>query len=829
MIRIPLNDKWKFSGNFSDEMISRSFNDASFEDVRIPHTVAETPFDYFDESVYAGVSCYRRSIPYDESFDGKRVFVRFDAVAHEAEVYFNGTLIAGHHCGYTAFEAEVTELLDKEGENILAVRVSSTEEENIPPFGNVIDYMTYGGIYREVSLLIRNENYISDAFVRCAIPEESFRGEAAGSAKDAASVRSESAKATAGDRSYSEKATVPAAISVDITTAGYDEGSSVVVSIADRDGRAVLSETFEAEGERVSVRLPGVRIVPWDVDEPYLYTVEIKLMCNGTEVDSFRTETGFRSAVFKKDGFYLNGRKFKIRGLNRHQSYAYVGYAMPSSMQRFDARILKDELRVNAVRTSHYPQAHSFIEECDRLGLLVFTEFPGWQHIGDEDWKKQAIVNLREMITEYKNHPSIILWGVRINESKDDDAFYEETNRLAHSLDDTRPTGGVRAHAKSSLLEDVYTYNDFTHSGGNAGCAKKDSITSDKNAPYLVTEYNGHMFPTKTFDTEKHRAEHALRHAKVLSDIALNPDICGSFGWCMFDYNTHKDFGSGDRICYHGVMDMFRNPKLASLIYASQSDKDDILEISSSMDIGEQNESVRGEVYIITNADSVRFYKNDVFIKEYFPKNPEYEGLVSPPILIDDYIGDEIVRDGKFSASQAARIKDILNATARYGMSHLPKSALLKGLSLMLTARLGFTDAVELYNRYIGNWGGKSTTFRFEAVRDGQVVKTVVKSPATGLRIEAKASHTELREGETYDVAAVRIRAVDQNGNLLPFAADPVTFTAEGAIEIIGPHTVPLRGGYAGTYVKTTGETGTGTLRISCRGEDLPEVIFTVS
>ena len=173
-----------------------------------------------------------------------------------------------------------------------------------------------------------------------------------------------------------------------------------------------------------------------------------------------------------------------------------------------------------------------------------------------------------DMVKQYRNHTSIILWGVRINESQDDDAFYRRTNAAAHEFDDSRPTGGVRANRKSSLLEDVYTYNDFVHDGKAKGCEPKKNVTSDMEKPYLISEYNGHMYPTKTFDWEEHRAEHALRHANVLDAVAAEEDIAGCFGWCMFDYNTHKDFGSGDRICYHGVMDMFRNPKLAAAVYA---------------------------------------------------------------------------------------------------------------------------------------------------------------------------------------------------------------------------------------------------------------------
>ena len=263
----------------------------------------------------------------------------------------------------------------------------------------------------------------------------------------------------------------------------------------------------------------------------------------------------------KPDGCWLNGNRVKIRGLNRHQSWPYMGYAAPARAQRLDADILKYELGCNAVRTSHYPQSHAFIDRCDELGLLVFTEIPGWQHIGGEEWKEQAVRNTEEMIRQYRNHPSIFMWGVRINESQDDDGLYQRTVETARSLDPTRPTGGVRYLKKSHLLEDVYTYNDFSHTGDNPGCDAKAAVTPDMEKAYFITEYNGHMFPTKAFDDEEHREEHAMRHVRVLDSAASHADIGGTFGWCMFDYNTHKDFGSGDKICYHGVLDMFRNPK----------------------------------------------------------------------------------------------------------------------------------------------------------------------------------------------------------------------------------------------------------------------------
>lgn len=131
-------------------------------------------------------------------------------------------------------------------------------------------------------------------------------------------------------------------------------------------------------------------------------------------MDQVTVRFGFREAEFQPDGFYLNGRKIKLLGLNRHQSYPYVGYAMPKRAQRRDADVLKEELGLNMVRTSHYPQSRHFLDRCDEIGLLVFEEIPGWQHIGGEAWKEQAVRDVEDMIVRDRNHPSIVIWGYEL-------------------------------------------------------------------------------------------------------------------------------------------------------------------------------------------------------------------------------------------------------------------------------------------------------------------------------------------------------------------------------------------------------------------------------
>ena len=788
--RLYLNDDWLFTEQFEDSLAAPEYPENTLQPIRLPHTCKETPFHYFDESLYQMVSGYRRHLLIPKDWQGKRILLTFEGAAHDSTVFCNGKKVGEHHCGYTAFTVDLTDNVLYGQDNLLCVRLDSRENLNVPPFGYVIDYMTYGGIYRDVRLEVKEKVSLSDIFVHTAID---FRS-----------------------------SPVTAQITSEITLTESDENVTIrqyympkSTATAQESWRLLCEQTVSADvscDKEFSLTATITAPLLWDTEEANLYILKTQLYQDNTLLDETETTFGIREAVFKKDGFYLNGRKLRIRGLNRHQSFPYVGYAMPKSMQRLDADLLKKELGLNAVRTSHYPQSHYFLERCDELGLLVFTEFPGWQHIGDDSWKAQAVANAEDMIRQYRNHPSIILWGIRINESPDDDAFYEKTNAVAHKLDPSRPTGGVRAMKKSHLLEDVYTYNDFLHDGEMPGCDPKKKVTSDMEKPYLISEYNGHMYPTKAFDNEERRSEHAIRHANVLDAVAGQSDIAGSFGWCMFDYNTHKDFGSGDRICYHGVMDMFRNPKLASNIYACEQEQTPVLEITSSMDIGEHPGCNRGNIYILSNADSVKMYKNDRFIKEYLPEMSPYKHLKHGPILIDDFIGDSLAQNERFRPKHAKEITDAMNLVARGSLNHIPKRLYLTALKLLLIYHIDFAEVTRLYTKYIGDWGGTATIYRFDAIKDGKVVKSVTKEPVREIRLEAEADHTILTEQHTYDVALVRIRAVDDHGNVLPFYQEPVRLITEGDISIIGPDTIALQGGMGGTYVKSTGRSGRGAL-----------------
>ena len=770
---ISLCSGWQFAESWSEEFLSGA---GEAEDVRLPHTVRELPLHYAGPEDYEMLCGYRRVLHIPAEYEGKRLFLQFDGAAHIASVFVNGRETVTHRCGYTAFRVEITGLVRYGADNLVAVRLDCTENPAIPPFGFVIDYLTYGGLYREVWLDVREQAYIEDIFV-----------------------------------------TTPAAgrVRAVLTVSGGQQH----VRLRVLDGEVCLAECG-GDGSEFDVSVPNA--AQWSPEHPKLYTLEA-VLDNG---DTQRVSFGFRTAEFRADGLYLNGERVFMRGLNRHQSYPYIGYAAPESLQREDARILKHELGCNAVRTSHYPQSRYFIDECDREGLLVFTELPGWQHIGGEEWKAQAVENVREMIMQYRNHPSIVLWGVRINESVDDDDLYRRTNALAHELDPSRATSGVRYLEKSSLLEDVYSYNDFSHCGDNAGVKPKRKVTPDMNRALIVSEHNGHMVPTKSFDPWEKRQAQALRHARVLNDVAADGEHAGCFGWCMFDYPTHKDFGSGDRVCYHGVMDAFRNPKTAAALYASQSGETPVLEVGSPMDIGDYAAGNTGRVYVFTNADEVALYKNDRYVTSFRPSG--WSGLTHGPVLADDTIGCLLNTQEGFTGAKEKLLHDCLVSAGKHGLANMPLGDKLKMLRCMAMYKLTFADGVKLYGKYVGNWGGEATRWRFDGIRDGRTVASCTRAPGKHLHIEARVSSTALTERASYDMAAVRIRLLDEYGNTASYAQLPVELETDGVIGIAGPHIVTAEGGMCGTYVRSLGRAGSGTLTLRVQGLESVKIEFTV-
>jgi beta-galactosidase len=377
--------------------------------------------------------------------------------------------------------------------------------------------------------------------------------------------------------------------------------------------------------------------------------------------------------------------------------------------------------------------------------LLVFEEIPGWQHIGDDDWKALSLSYVRGMIERDRNHPSIILWGVRINESPDNTDFYTQTNALAHLLDPSRPTGGVRNFQDSEFIEDVFTFNDFSN-----------SVEKPKNLPHLVTEFNGHMFPTKTWDQEERQIEHALRHALIHEKAMALGSISGSIAWAAFDYNTHQQFGSGDRICHHGVMDIFRIPKWAANFYASQiSPKQKIvLEPATIWAMGERDASVIDPLVIFSNCEDLEVFVGKHRIGEYKANRQDFPNLKYPPFMIS-------MKTGNLSwGSEFPNLKII-----------------------------GYIDSQEVISRELDANG--LPHYLSVELDDSQLI------------------------ADGADMSRVVIKLVDRFGNRIPFANTIVTLEVEGPIELIGQNPAVLMGGQIAVYLKAKAAVGIASILAS--------------
>lgn len=778
---IPLNYGWKFFKGDDPSYALPDYDDSTWVTVDIPHTVKELPLHYFDDQSFAFISWYRYTIPVGLIKGQKYRKVRFEGVATYAQVYANGQLIGSHKGGYTPFECSLDAIAHDES-IVLSVRVDASERPEIPPFGNVIDYLTYGGIYREVYLEIFQTARLEDVWVHT-------------------SNELSETKHVYVDYLIENNEKVPCSLEIRMLGENDSILHSTWIQVEDRHAKV----DFEIRGASL-----------WDMESPVMYTLRTTLLVDSQPADVTSVRFGFRSVKFTEEKVIFNGKKIQLRGLNRHQCYPYVGYAMPASQQIADADLLKFSLGVDIVRTSHYPQHRAFLDRCDEIGLLVFPEIPGWQHIGQsEEWKALVLDHLREMIMRDRNHPSIVLWGVRINESKDDDELYKRTNELAHWLDPTRQTAGVRNFKQSRLYEDVYTYNDFVHRGDNQVLDSPDSVCGGKRYPYMVTEHTGHMFPTKPFDNEQRRLDHALRHARIIDYMYGSSRMCGVIGWCMADYNTHRYFGSGDQVCYHGVTDMFRIPKLAAAVYASQSNRKPVMEVSSHMDIGESSGHHIGNVYVFTNCDRIEVAYNHTVIGTYFPDTLNFPHLPHPPVVISDFIGNRLESEQHFRPKDRKVLKRLLLEASEKGFDlHLRDK--LSMVRLMKSYKMGLPEVIRLYETYVGCWDVKDKVWTFMGYSNDRMVCTKEFRSANRSSIELQADTDTLYvKKETYDVVRLTVRAVSEYGITLNYASDPLMITCEGPIRLIGPDLISLNAGNAGIYIRTIGLTGRATVKIA--------------
>ncbi|HWN00874.1 MAG TPA: glycoside hydrolase family 2 TIM barrel-domain containing protein, partial [Streptosporangiaceae bacterium] len=659
----PFGIGWLF-GPASPGCDLPGFDDSGFAEVTLPHTVVPLSWRDWDPSAWERVWVYRKRFDAPHGAMAgpgrRRVFLDFAAAMTRATVTLDGAEVADHLGGYLPFSVELTGLLRPDG-NLVAVRLDSTFNLNVPPDRPApepsvsVDYWQPGGIYRDVRLRVVPQVFLADVFAKPVdVLDPAARQVVVRATVDAA--------AGLGG---------PAHVAVRLLGDGGEIASARVPVTIAGPGRVAVTATLSG--------LEGVRL--WDIDDPALYSVAAELRVDGELVDEHRVRTGFREARFALDGFYLNGRRVKLFGADRHQFFPFAGGAMPARVQARDVEIMRRELNCNMVRCAHYPQAEAFYDACDELGLLAWEEAPGWGYLGDDAWKALAYRDIGEMIVRDRNHPSIIIWGARLNETPNDTAFYTSTNELAHALDDSRPTAGAMAGLRltKDYQQDVFAEDDYSSVKGPDGV--KEPVLQPPEAgvgrPYMVSEAVGTLSGPAIYyrrtDPQAVQQGQATAHGRV-HDIAASDDrYCGLLAWTGFDYPS----GSGNQyrgVKYTGVVDLFRIPKPGAAIYQAQADPRvrPVIAPAFYWDFGPLSPvNVLPTAMICANLDRLEVYVGGGHFATVLPDTDGYPHLDYPPsfadfralggssrpeLRIDGYLGADKVASRSFSADPSGDV-----------------------------------------------------------------------------------------------------------------------------------------------------------------------------
>ncbi len=630
-VTINLDTGWLYLNNNNADYSATTAGEGSFVKICVPHANTLIKHAYEAETAARIVTWYRRHFNPPSSYSGRRFLLEFQGVSVDAAVYVNGVQVDAngpasgliHQGAYTPFTIDITGNVTAGQDNVIAVQVDSRVQSGVPPEGSTIDFFIFGGIVRHVNLIVTDPLHVDWTFVSTTNTKTQ--------------TAPTSPTITAQTRIVNNNATQKTCT---VITNIVDNTNNIVASASTQqnvpaNGNLTFNQTTGA------VSNPGL----WSIDHPNLYTVFIQVQDGPTYVDEYRTRMGIRTLTMNKtDGrVYLNGQAVKLRGLDRHETFPYFGRAAAKRVQRKDADILKYDLGCNIVRTSHYPQAPDFLDRCDEIGLLALEEIPGWMYVGNDAWKAIEMQTLKDMIVRDRNHPSIFTWGVRINESADDNVFYQTTNDTARAYDPTRLTCGVRrsnSDPATSFLEDIWTQNFLV------------PASSAPNMPVITTEYIGHTYPVSSYSMEDSLLTQMTLHAAGHNASYSESSWGGLLGWCAFDYaspHTNATTLTGGRyLSPHGVADEFRIPKLSGYFYQSQRDPALYGPMVYILNYWESNSPV-SPLYAVSNCEQVELFVNGVSKGKVAPGSYQslphpvfsWSGIIyaSGNLRVDGYIG----------------------------------------------------------------------------------------------------------------------------------------------------------------------------------------------
>lgn len=577
---INFNDNWTFTGQNGETTM-----------LDLPHTWNAADGQDGGNDYYRGKGIYEKSFAQPEYDVGmQEVYLEFLGVNASAEVFLNQEKIAVHDGGYATFRVNVTEYL--KDSNTLRVGVENSVNDRVYP--QKADFTFYGGIYRDVNLIVVNRNHFEMEY--CGTPGIKVTPQVEG--KNA---------------------------SVEVETFARIEKAGVKITLRDAAGKAV-AETVSADKLHV-LKIENVHL--WNgVKDPYLYTAEAELIVNGTVTDKVCTTFGVRSFYMDPDrGFFLNGEPFPLRGVSRHQDYRGFGNALTKSQHKADIELIK-EIGANTIRLAHYQHDSYFYDLCDACGMIVWAEIP---YISEHmpNGRENTISQMRELIIQNYNHPCIVTWGVSneitisTKDKKDMLDNHHELNALCHKMDATRPTtlacyAMCNPFSKVVHITDIVAYNLYL-GWYVPGFFLNDLFLKMFHLVYPkrcigYSEYGAEGMPNLHSEKPR-RGDHteeyqAIYHEYMLKCFERHPFLWATHVWNMFDFAADaRDQGGEPGMNHKGLMTFDRKIKKDSFyLYQAYWSETPMLHICSKR--FEERSAARITVKVYSNQPEVTLYQN---------------------------------------------------------------------------------------------------------------------------------------------------------------------------------------------------------------------------
>ena len=644
-----MNPAWRFHKGAMEGAETKEFNDKDWTVVSLPDGIEYLPTEASGCINYQGEVWYRKHFMPDAALKGKKLFLHFEAIMGKSKVFVNGKLLTEHFGGYLPVIVDVTDVLDWNGDNVIAVWADNSDDPSYPPgkAQDVLDYTYFGGIYRDCWLIAHNNVFITDP---------NYENEVAGGGLFVAFGKVSDALAE-----------VQLKIHVRNATKNPFSGR-VEYMLLQPDGTEVarLSDKIQVKAGRattVSDRMPVKQPMLWTPSTPTLYNLLVRVLDKeGNVIDGYRRRIGIRSIEFKgKDGFFLNGRPYgkPLIGANRHQDFAVVGNAVANSIHWRDAKKLKD-VGMEIIRNAHCPQDPAFMDACDELGLFVIVNTPGWQFWNDApEFAQRVYSDIRNVVRRDRNHPSVWLWEPILNETWYPADFAKNTRDI---VDAEYPYpycySGSDSEARGHENFPVY----FAHPANMQDASKEIDPTKTyftREWGDNVDDWSSHNSPSRVArnwgeQPMRVQAQHyACPYYPVTSYDVLykqSPQHVGGCLWHSFDHQRgyHPD------PFYGGLMDVFRQPKYSYYMFMAQRPavKNDRNAGSGPMVyIAHEMTPFSGkDVTVYSNCDEVRLTFNKGGKTYTYKKDKNRPGMPSPVITFPDVY--DFMVDKAFSRTQ---------------------------------------------------------------------------------------------------------------------------------------------------------------------------------